>query len=252
MCHLALLKCHLNVALRWLLPPVLLVVVPFTTWIPLQCGGTHHHLCSWAPSPCLPWCSDQANCHKNHIHYYKDRHGKHASLKATHFKNESIKGEQDVPIFPALLSPLCHLEKAIHSCYSSSKLLFFGTAGTLYKAPYFSYVCSKAISPLGVHLTATDVRHMFVTLWRDFVTSPTTTLVDLSINQACASAADLMLNSTTAWDISYDDTNRSRAIHSTQALWPKFTEFVHQSHLDFVSKQDWNPIDSPIHAPPSS
>ena len=171
---------------------------------------------------------------------------------ASHFKNESIKGEQEVPIFPSLLTPLCYLEKAIHSCYPSSKLLFFGTNGLMHKGPYFSYICSKAISLVGVHLTANDIRHMFVTLWRDFVNSPSTTLLDLTINQACASAADLMLNSTTAWTMSYDDTNRSRAIHTTLALWPKFTEFVEQTHLDFISRKEWNPITTPIDAPSSS
>lgn len=209
--------------------------------------GAHGH-----PLLVHPCCRDHANCTKNHIQYYQDRHGKHASLMAAHFKNESIKGEQDVPIFPSLLSPLCYLEKGIHSCHPSSKLLFFDTTGTLYKAPYFSYVCSKAISIQGLHLVANDIRHMFVTLWRDFVNSPTTTLLDLSINQACASAADLMLNSTTAWTISYDDTNRSRAIQSTLSLWPQFTEFVKQSHLDFMSKKEWNPITAPIDAPSSS
>lgn len=151
-----------------------------------------------------------------------------------------------------MLYPLSLLEKAVHSCYPSSKLLFFDTYGSLYKAPYFSYVCSKAISIEGVHLTANDMRHMFVTLWRDFVNCPSTKLLDITIQQACASAADLMLNSTTAWSISYDDTNRSRAIQTTQALWPEFAKFVEQAHLDYVSKKEWNPITISLSELPSS
>lgn len=200
----------------------------------------------------MPLCRDHASCHKNHFEYYQDRHGYHGALKATHFKNESIKGEQAVLLFPPMLYPLSLLEKAVHSCYPSSKLLFFDTYGSLYKAPYFSYVCSKAISIEGVHLTANDMRHMFVTLWRDFVNCPSTKLLDITIQQACASAADLMLNSTTAWSISYDDTNRSRAIQTTQALWPEFAKFVEQAHLDYVSKKEWNPITISLSELPSS
>lgn len=187
-------------------------------------------------------CRDHAHCPKNHIEFYVDRNGHHASLKASHFKNASIKGEQDLPIFPALLSPITLLEKATHACYPYSKLLFFDSHGSIYKEAYFSYVCSKAISFEGVHLTANDMRHMFVTLWKDFVNSPNTKLLNLTIHQACATAADLMLNSTAAWSISYDDTNRSRGIHTALDLWPKFTQFVKQAHLDAKSKKEWNPI----------
>lgn len=199
-----------------------------------------------------PPCRDHSKCHKNHIEYYEDRGGHHASLMASHFKNASIKGEQDLPIFPALLSPLSLLEKATHACYPHSKLLFHDIHGAPYKEAYFSYVCSKAISLYGVHLTANDMRHMFVTLWKDFINSPTTNLLHLTVHQACASAADLMLNSTAAWGISYDDTNRSRGLHTTHDLWPKFTDFVKQAHLDAMSRNEWDPIHTPLSVLPHS
>lgn len=194
---------------------------------------------------------NHASCIKNHNKYFHDRHGYHGALIALHFKNEAIKGEQELPLSPSLLSPFTLLEQAIHAIYPASKLMFFDTNGRLYKDAYFSYVCSKAISMKGMHLTANDVRHMFVTLWKDFVNSPTTKLLDITIHQACASAADLMLNSTTAWSMSYDDTNRSRHTSTTLSLWPQFKAFVEQAHLDATSQKGWNPLTTHIDELPS-
>ena len=172
------------------------------------------------------------------MHYYQDRHGFHASLKATHFKNEAIKGPQDLPLSPSLLKPLSLLERGIHAMTPSSPTLFFAQDGDPYKGPYFSYIASKAISLDGVQLKANDLRHMFATLWRDFINSPSTQLLSLTITQLNASAADLMLNSTQAWSASYDDSSRDRAIHTTLSLWPKFQEFVKQAHIDHHSTKE--------------
>lgn len=186
------------------------------------------------------------------MHYYEDRHGYHASFKATHFKNESIKGPQDLPLSSSLLKPLTLLEKGIHALCPTSPTLFFSQDGDPFKDPYFSYIASKAISFGGLHLKANDLRHMFATLWRDFINSPSTHLLNHTIAQLNASAADLMLNSTQAWSSSYDDTSRDRAIHSTLSLWPKFREFVHQAHLDHQSTKAWDPISIDIDSLPSS
>jgi hypothetical protein len=187
-------------------------------------------------------CSDSIHCTKNHICYYQDRHGHHASLMATHFKNDSLKGDQELPLSTSMLKPLTLLERATQASKPNSSLLFCDHLGEPYKGPYFSMVCSKAISVGGIHLTANDVRHMFVTLWRDFLNHPSTKLIDLTIQQMSASAADLMLNTTAAWNLAYDDTTRNRAIHTTLSLWPKFVEFVHEAHLDALSKKEWNPL----------
>lgn len=201
---------------------------------------SHMHHCRWPSS-----------CSKNHIHYTQDRHGFHASLKASHFKNEAIKGDQELPLSPSLLKPLSLLEKAIHSCFPFSELMFFDTHGLLYKAPYFSYIVSNVISFGGHHITANDVRHMFVTLWKDFLNSPSTKLLDLTIHDLSACAADLMLNSTAAWSISYDDTLRSRAIHTSLHLWPQFIEFVKQAHIDVTSTKPWDPLTIDVNLLPS-
>lgn len=200
----------------------------------------------------LPPCArDPPTCSKNHVHYYQDRHGHHASLKATHFKNEAIKGPQDLPLSPSLLKPLSLLERGIHAMCPSSPTLFFAQDGDPYKGPYFSYIASKAISLDGVQLKANDLRHMFATLWRDFINSPSTQLLSLTITQLNASAADLMLNSTQAWSASYDDSSRDRAIHTTLSLWPKFQEFVKQAHIDHHSTKEWDPLTIDLDSLPS-
>lgn len=169
-------------------------------------------------------------------------HGYHGSLMATHFKNEAIKGDQELPLSPSLLMPISMLERGIHACMPNSPTLFSDTWGLVYKGPYFSHVTSQAISFDEHHATANMVRHMFVTLWRDFLNHPSTQLVDLTMQQMSASAADLMLNSTTAWITSYDDSTRSRAISTSISLWPKFVEYVKQSHLATTSREEWDPL----------
>ena len=197
-------------------------------------------------------CRDPTTCNKNHMDYYQDRHGYHGSLNATHFKNEAIKGPQDLPLSSSLLRPLALLEKGIHAICPTSPTLFFGHDGEPYLDSYFSTIASKAISFDGVSLNANDLRHMFATLWRDFINSPSTKLLNLTIAQLNASAADLMLNSTQAWSSSYDDTSRDRAIHTTLSLWPKFKEFVKEAHLDHSSKQKRDPLTIDIDSLPSS
>lgn len=51
-----------------------------------------------------------------------------------------------------------------------------------------------------------------------------------------------MLNSTTAWNMSYDDSTRNRAISTSISLWPKFVEFVKQTHLATTSREEWDPL----------
>lgn len=190
----------------------------------------------------LSCCRHPSKCPKNHISFYKDRHGYHGSLMATHFKNEAMKGNQELPLSPSLMLPITMLERGIHACMPTSHTLLSDTWGLPYKLDYFSHISSLAISIEGHHLTANSVRHMFVTLWQDFINHPTTKLHDLTMHQVSASAADLMLNSTSAWDIAYDDSIRSRAINTTISLWPQFVEFVKQSHLDSASKEEWDPL----------
>ncbi len=200
------------------------------------------HPCTHTAHPTPLSCRHPTTCHKNHISFYKDRHGHHASLMATHIKNEAIKGEQELPLSPSLLIPLTLLERATHTCMPSSHTLFHDTWGLPYKGSYFSNICSQALSFDGHHITANDVRHMFVTLWQDFISHPSTKLLDMTMQQMNASAADLMLNSTDAWAIAYDDSIRERAINTTLALWPQFGEFVEQAHLDSISKEEWDPL----------
>lgn len=163
-----------------------------------------------------------------------------------HFKNDSVKGEQHLPLTPSLLEKFVYLEQAIASKMHNSPTLFCSHSGDVYGEDYFSTICSGVLSYDGVHLTCNDLRHKFVTSWRDFVNSPTTQLYEFSVQQACAAASNLMLNSTQVWDATYDDTNRARGILIVMRLWPKFLNFLKEQHLDLESREDWNPLTTPL------
>ena len=207
--------------------------------------GTCRAVClaDWPHTPVV--CSEAA-CPKNHVHYYKDRKGHHAELHLVHFKNDSIKGAQRLPLSQSYLGMLALLEQG--SAYYSTlggeptTTLFYSLAGCVYAGPYFSTISANLLTFGEVRCTAVDFRHIFATLWKDFIASPTTQLHGLTTQQLEEAAAGLMLNSPAAWAISYDDSTVSRGIHTTLALWPKFQAFVKAQHLDKASEEPWDPL----------
>jgi len=176
----------------------------------------------------------------------------HASLNVEHHKNEGIKGKQEIPLSSHLLLPITLLERASHFLFPNSPTLFFGYGGEVYELAYFSSIVKGAISLPNMSLNANDLRHMFVTLWMDFINTPSTNMLNLSISHLNASATSMMLNSTNAWDASYDDSHMDRAMLTTLAMWPKFVEFVKEAHLDKEATKEWDPLTIPLSSLPSS
>lgn len=166
----------------------------------------------------------------------------HADLELWHFKNEAIKGVQHVPLAAGLLEKVVYLERARAAMYPECPTLFCDIQGRPYRDAYFSTVVANNISIGQERLTANDLRHMFVTAWRDFINCPSTQLVHLTAQELNAAAADMMLNSTEAWTAAYDDTNRDRSIHMVFCKWPQFMSFVKESHLDHVSREPVDPL----------
>lgn len=209
---------------------------------PLRVGAlrvvhSHSHL----HPPCLfEGCRAPATCALNHVEYYRDRKGTHAELVLHHFKNEAMKGEQRLPLSPRLVEVVAMLEQAAKACRARS--LFYNLSGEPYPGPYFSTVCGGLLTFRDQRCTANVVRHMFTTAWRDFTAHPKTQLLDLTIQQLDAATADLMLNSTDAWNATYDDATRARGLQVTLAMWPHFTNFVHEQHLDAASQAAWDPL----------
>lgn len=160
------------------------------------------------------------------MRYYKDLEGYKADVQLVHYKNTATKGPQMLPISPQLLPLLTLLEKAAAAQHTPTSLLFCMTSGQPYQEAYFSTRCTIALSFGDHHLAAKDYRHMFVTAWRDFVNTPHAKLAELNSVALEEAAANMMLNSTSAWDKAYDDTNRDRGMARVMALWPAFVEYV--------------------------
>lgn len=198
-------------------------------------------------------CRAPNNCLKNHVMYIKDRHGYKAELFLVHFKNDAMKGPQHLPLAKENLEVITLLEQATDYLATQCELdvctLFHGSGGRMYKDAYFSTVGGNLLTIDVEHrVTANTIRHKMCTLFRDWSNHPSAQLRGLTIEQVEVAAADMMLNSTDAWSIAYDDTNRSRATCTIMALWPKFKEFVHQQHLDKVSEEAWDPLTTDFEA----
>lgn len=188
-------------------------------------------------------CSDTKKCTKNHVHYFKDRSGYHAEFIMAHFKNDNIKGIQHLPVAQKLLPLLSFLERA-HAWASKNAPTLWCMANnkSIYAQAYWSIVCSDKLSFGGHKLTAKHFRHLFATAWRDYINSPASQLNEISVRALDVAAAELMLSSTDAYDVAYDDTNRARTINTIFHHWDKFVEFVHEQHKDIKSREPFNPI----------
>lgn len=126
--------------------------------------------------------------------------------------------------------------------FPQATTLFYMESGMPYQVAYFSTVVANMLTFDRVRTTANHWRHEFATLWRDFLSSPTTKLMDFTVEQLEQGAAQFMLNSTEAWSAAYDDTDKNRAILHCLALWPKFQEFVHARHEALMSQEPWDPL----------
>lgn len=190
-------------------------------------------------APCV-CCRDPTTCPKNRIEYIQDRKGCHAELVLVHFKNDTLKGEQHLPLSPKLRELIALVEQG--RAATGGDTLFCSMSGAPYKLDYFSTVVGNLLVFDGKRLTPTDFRHLFSTAWRDFINSPNTWVVDQAVQQLEGAAAGLMLNSSAAWDATYDDSSINRSIHRVMAMWPKFVEFVKEQHLDQQSRTPYSPL----------
>lgn len=80
--------------------------------------------------------------------------------------------------------------------------------------------------PDGRRIAAKDFRHLFATAWRDYINSPGTRLLEMTVHELDAAAADLMCSSTQAFSRAYDDSNRVRGLQTVLLHWSSFQAFV--------------------------
>lgn len=115
------------------------------------------HLAATSFSPMA--CRNPEACDKNHLRYFTDLTGQHIELVLAHFKNDTIKGTQYLPMNPILRLPLVYLEQAHKILFPTAPTLWFNTRGVAYEQAYWSTICSKALTlPDGRRITAKDYR----------------------------------------------------------------------------------------------
>lgn len=193
-----------------------------------------------AVNPTLCWmCRDPESCEKNHVECYVIRGDKAKYfLVIPHFKNDVLKGTQALPMQQGLGMSLIYLEQASLYLKPGSKISWFNRCGELYPQAYWSMICSKALKlPDGRGVTAKDYRHLFVTMWRDFINNPKTQLEDLTFHALDAAAAHMMCSSTEAFTNAYGDTNRSRGQLTVMEMYSKFQAFVREDCFGLQSQQ---------------
>lgn len=113
---------------------------------PLRVGALRVvHSCKALDKPCIyECCLDKQGCVPNQLHYYKDRRGYHGELVLSHFKNESLKGNQRLPLSTSLLEVFALLEQAAFRLKANT--LFSLMDGRPYPGPYFSSkLCIQAV-----------------------------------------------------------------------------------------------------------
>ena len=173
------------------------------------------------------------DCPKNHIEHFEVVDGetitKGAKLHLVHHKNEKRDGTLVLSVTPGLVDTLEMMEKASKFLAPNCPTLLFLTGlKTPFTDSYFSTVCTGALSWDGHKCTATDMRHEFSTLWRDFEDSQ---LGSSSQQQQLeVAAATHMGNRPASWDVAYDDKADSRAMERMLAKYPAFVAWVKAQH----------------------
>lgn len=198
-----------------------------------------------APHPICPPPHRKEGCPKNHLEYFENRHGLGAFLQAIHFKLSKMKGPQNIPLAPNMRKMFNTLELAFASHFATqvqpTTYFYKKTDKAPYTKEYFSQMCGNMLVFNGTRLSTNQLRHLFVTGWKDFMEHPSTFLLRHTIGELNQAASAMMLNSPEVWH-AYDDSNTSRSLHCALALWPKFLEFMEQHHLDLASQKKWDPL----------
>lgn len=70
----------------------------------------------------------------------------HMEIVLAHFKNDTIKGTQELPLSNMFEGPLVCLEQAHEFQAGSCPTLWFSTKGLMFKPDYWSTICSKVSS----------------------------------------------------------------------------------------------------------
>lgn len=111
----------------------------------------------------------------------------------------------------------------------------------LYGKEHFSIVVGDLLTTKDVRLTGTKLRHMFITMWFDYMHDSTTLANKMVVEELGKSTSSMMLNSLEVWRSSYDDATFDRTFLSTCAHWGKFQRFVEEKHLDKESEKPIEP-----------
>lgn len=96
-------------------------------------------------------CRNPAGCDKNWIRYYRNDADVFVEMVLAHFKNDSIKGTQVLPLSELFQPPLVCLEQAHEYLARRCPTLWFNTKGVMYSTEYWSTVCSKVSWICGTH-----------------------------------------------------------------------------------------------------
>lgn len=178
--------------------------------------------------------SRKEGCPKNHIiHLEEEDHEgnitKTAKWHFVHHKNERRDGSLTLPMGLDMVEVVEMMEKA--SKYLApdcpSLLCGFGTKRPFDDAP-FSQFCTKVMSQDYKHTTATQMRHAFSTLHRDWQLSRGAS--QEAVDEEEVAAAALMGNRPASWDATYDERARVRPMERVLAGYPAFKAWVKAKH----------------------
>lgn len=109
-----------------------------------------------------------------------------------------------------------------------------------YVPDHFSIIIGNLLTMNGKRSTATKLRHMFVTGWRDFLEHPSTLRHKQVVERLEESASSMMLNSVPVWNTHYDDCPMARGVFEALSHWSKFKEFMKEQHMLKASMQPIN------------
>lgn len=132
------------------------------------------------------------------------------------------------------------MEKASHFLAPHSISLLFNRHKRPHSKEHFSLDTTTLLSPKNMHTTATDIRHLFTEVFRDFLEAHDGVHGETTMLEGAA--AHLMGNSPSSWDKAYDAKAKMRPILKVLALYPSFKAWVMDQARRDKGKRPRNPL----------
>lgn len=150
---------------------------------------------------------------------------------------------QEIMLSKGLTKELGQLEQGMAKFWPNSTTLFCMVSnGQPYTSANLSMRVNHKLLVFGdKKLTSNQLRHMFITGYKDYMHHPASITQQQQVQHAIQGAAAMMLNTPEVWE-HYDDMRGDRQLLVALAHWPHFQAFMEARDKELHARKDIDPL----------